>query len=211
MSQSARRSDTPSPGDRSRRLILDRTAELLVQRGYGATSLRDIAQHCGMKAGSLYYHFDGKDALVETVMTEGVNRVADEVRKAVESAPDRTALERVRLAMRAHLTSVHDRSDYSSAHIRCIAHVPPEIRQRLRTARIAYERIWAEQLEAAQNAGEIAEGLDLDALRHALIGMLNGTLEHGLVARIGAEETADRFFSFAFDGAGTSKTPGAAR
>lgn len=74
--------------DVSRRMILDRTASLLVRQGYGTTSLRDIAQACDMKAGSLYYHFESKDALVEEILTEGVNRVESAVQKALDAMFD---------------------------------------------------------------------------------------------------------------------------
>lgn len=187
--------------DVSRRMILDRTASLLVRKGYGETSLRDIAQACDMKAGSLYYHFESKDALVEEILTEGVNRVEQAVREALASAADVPPLDRVRLAMEVHLRTLHDRSDYASAHIRCFSHVPEDIRLRLRRIRRSYDAVWAELLEAAQRAGGIARDVDLLTLRFAVIGMLNWSLEWRMPAGAGPEEMADRFFRIVFHGA----------
>lgn len=187
--------------DVSRRMILNQAARLLVRQGYGATSLRDIAQACDMKAGSLYYHFDSKDALVEEILAEGVNRVEQAVREALEATDDATPLDRVRLAMEVHLRTLHDRSDYASAHIRCFAHLPADIRRRMRKHRTVYETVWITLLEAAQEAGDIAPDVDLSTLRFALIGMLNWTLEWRMPAGAGPEEMADRFFRIAFQGA----------
>jgi TetR/AcrR family transcriptional regulator, cholesterol catabolism regulator len=139
MPQAPRRKDEKLR-DATRRLIMDRTARLLVRQGYGATSLRDIAAACDMKAGSLYYHFEGKDALVAEVLLLGVTRVEAEVRAALEDAPA-DPLVQIRSAMTAHLVTLHDSSDYPSAHIRCFAHVPATLRQRLRDARARYEGV----------------------------------------------------------------------
>lgn len=187
--------------DVSRRMILDRTAGLLVRQGYGATSLRDIAQACDMKAGSLYYHFDSKDALVEEILAEGVNRVEQAVEEALAQAEDAAPLDRIRLAMEVHLRTLHDRSDYASAHIRCFTHVPDDIRRRLQKARSRYEAVWTGLLEAAQEAGGIARDVDLLTLRFALIGMLNWTLEWRQPVGGDPESLADHFFRIAFQGA----------
>lgn len=187
--------------DVSRRMILDRTASLLVRQGYGTTSLRDIAQARDMKAGSLYYHFESKDALVEEILTEGVNRVESAVQKALDAMFDAAPLDRVRVAMEVHLRTLHDRSDYASAHIRCFSHVPDDMRRRLRRTRRSYDAVWAGLLEAAQAAGDIAADVDLLTLRFAIIGMLNWTLEWRLPSGAGPEEMADRFYRIAFQGA----------
>lgn len=189
------------PRDVSRRMILDRSARLLVRKGYGDTSLRDIAAACDMKAGSLYYHFAGKDALVEEILTEGVNRVDRDVREALKECFEAAPLDRIRLAMEVHLATLHDRSDYASAHIRCFAHVPPDIRRRLRAVRGRYEAVWTDLLENARAAGDIAESIDLHTLKFALIGMMNWTLEWRVPVGAGPTELADRFFRIAFGGA----------
>ena len=67
----------------SRQRVLDCAARLFRQRGYGATSLRDIAAESGMKAGSLYYHFASKDEIVIDVLNIGVARVNEAVKTAV--------------------------------------------------------------------------------------------------------------------------------
>lgn len=59
----------------SRQHILDVAAKLFRATGYTKTSLRDIGERAGMKAGSLYYHFASKEELVAEVLRTGVKRV----------------------------------------------------------------------------------------------------------------------------------------
>ena len=44
--------------------VLDIAARLFREQGYGSVSLRKIAEAAGIKAGSIYYHFGSKEALV---------------------------------------------------------------------------------------------------------------------------------------------------
>ena len=47
--------------ERSRTAILDAALELFSHRGYGATSMRDIAGKAGVSTGSVYHHFKDKE------------------------------------------------------------------------------------------------------------------------------------------------------
>lgn len=49
--------------ERSRTAILEAALELFSHRGYGATSMRDIASRAGVSTGSVYHHFQDKEAL----------------------------------------------------------------------------------------------------------------------------------------------------
>ncbi len=49
--------------ERSRTAILDAALELFSHRGYGATSIRDIAGAAGVSTGSVYHHFEDKEAI----------------------------------------------------------------------------------------------------------------------------------------------------
>src|SRR5271154_5122899 len=55
----------------TRRLILEAAAALFREKGYAEVSLREIAQAAGMKTGSLYYHFESKESLVEEFPSGG--------------------------------------------------------------------------------------------------------------------------------------------
>jgi len=57
--------------DVKKELILDVARELIVQYGYGKTTLDDIANAIGMKKSSLYYYYKNKeDIMYEVIMRE---------------------------------------------------------------------------------------------------------------------------------------------
>ena len=59
----------------NRRLeLLSAAARLFRHQGFAATSTRDIATAAGMQAGSPFYHFENKQALLAAVMQEGMHR-----------------------------------------------------------------------------------------------------------------------------------------
>src|SRR5580698_5516258 len=102
--------------DVSRQQILDVAAKLFRARGYTETSLRDIAKLVGMKAGSLYYHFASKEELAAEVLRIGVKKVHLAVAEAVDAlGRDADARHKLEVAMAAHLETLLDESDYTSA------------------------------------------------------------------------------------------------
>ena len=76
---------TPSKSEVTRHAILEAAAGLFREHGYAAVSLRDIAEAVGMKTGSLYYHFDSKESLVEEILTLGTQGALAASRAAVEA------------------------------------------------------------------------------------------------------------------------------
>lgn len=63
--------DERDDGNR-RRELLGAAAKLFRQKGFAATTTRDIATAAGMRSGSPFYHFENKQALLAAVMHEGM-------------------------------------------------------------------------------------------------------------------------------------------
>ncbi|MFJ9544373.1 TetR/AcrR family transcriptional regulator [Streptomyces sp. NPDC101225] len=55
--------------------ILATAAEVFAAQGYRATTVRKIADAAGMLAGSLYYHFDSKEAMVDEILSSFLNEL----------------------------------------------------------------------------------------------------------------------------------------
>ena len=56
--------------DKSRRSILAMSLELFSSRGYGATSVRDIADATGLSTGNVYHHFPDKEAIFQELLQQ---------------------------------------------------------------------------------------------------------------------------------------------
>nr|WP_202454157.1 TetR/AcrR family transcriptional regulator [Streptomyces sp. SID4913] len=55
--------------------MLATAAEVFAAQGYNATTVRRIADAAGMLAGSLYYHFDSKESMVDEILSTFLNEL----------------------------------------------------------------------------------------------------------------------------------------
>ncbi|MFC6762745.1 TetR family transcriptional regulator [Sulfitobacter porphyrae] len=76
--------DTNGKAAKTRAEILRVAARVLRDNGYKATTLRKIADEADMKAGSVYYHFKSKEAIVDEVLNEGLSDLLSGVSAAVQ-------------------------------------------------------------------------------------------------------------------------------
>lgn len=81
-------SSSGSDPESLRRRILDTARHLLVQKGYQNLSMRRIADAIGYSATSIYLHFESKDALLHTLIHEGMMRLHDRLEAAAAQHPD---------------------------------------------------------------------------------------------------------------------------
>jgi AcrR family transcriptional regulator len=54
--------------ERSRTQILDAALKLFSHKGYGATSVRDIAEEAGLSKGNVYHHFPDKETIFRALI-----------------------------------------------------------------------------------------------------------------------------------------------
>jgi AcrR family transcriptional regulator len=54
--------------EKSRQQILDAALKLFSHKGYGATSVRDIAEEAGLSKGNVYHHFADKEAIFRALI-----------------------------------------------------------------------------------------------------------------------------------------------
>jgi TetR/AcrR family transcriptional regulator, cholesterol catabolism regulator len=141
--------------------ILAAAAKVFKEKGYAEATLNDVASEAGTFAGSLYYYFDSKEALVAEVLGLGTSRVADLVSAKVAALPKNTGkLERLSIALRSHLALALERDDFALAYWRIIDQVPAAIRETNASGPRAYGRFWKKLVQEAQDAGEVRADLD---------------------------------------------------
>jgi AcrR family transcriptional regulator len=59
----------------TRRRIQDVALQMFIDKGYEATSLREIAEELGVTKAALYYHFDTKEKIVRSLIDDRVDRL----------------------------------------------------------------------------------------------------------------------------------------
>jgi len=67
---------------RTRQKVLEAARQLFTERGYEASTIRDIAKHAGMSTGAVFANFEDKSDLFEAVLMEDLERVAERMRAA---------------------------------------------------------------------------------------------------------------------------------
>ncbi|MGP8122167.1 MAG: TetR/AcrR family transcriptional regulator, partial [Xanthobacteraceae bacterium] len=87
-----------SKSEKSRDSILEAAAKLFRRQGYSATTLRQIASTAEIKAGSIYYYFDSKEAILDEVLHRGLLRVFEAVKTALKQAGKVSHRRRIGLA-----------------------------------------------------------------------------------------------------------------
>ena len=191
MSVAVKNTEKPEVG---RAGILNAAASLFRQHGYGAVSLRAIAQAAGIKAGSIYYHFASKDVIVTEILNAGILAVHTEVVAAVDAVPVGAPADAIiRATLRGHLRTLLEHGDYTSANVRIFGQVPPAVRDANLSARRDYEKYLDGLLSDLQARGAIRSDVNIGRFRLMLIGALNATLEWFDPAKGSAEKLADDY------------------
>ena len=123
--------------------VLGAAAELFVAQGYAGTTLRQIAEAAGIKAGSVYHHFDSKEDLFVAVLDDGIVVMIDAFEDAAASlAGDEPVSDRLAAHVRAHLSAVFEHGPFTTAHVTAFYSAPEELRERLIVRRNDYEAHW---------------------------------------------------------------------
>ncbi|MGH3243363.1 MAG: TetR/AcrR family transcriptional regulator [Spirillospora sp.] len=60
---------TAAARERRRAELLATAAEVFASQGYSATTVRKVADAAGILGGSLYYHFDSKEAMADEILS----------------------------------------------------------------------------------------------------------------------------------------------
>ncbi|HNP63826.1 MAG TPA: TetR/AcrR family transcriptional regulator [Woeseiaceae bacterium] len=156
---------------RSNDRILPAAATLFRQHGVSGTTIRAIAEAAEMLPGSVTYRYPTKESLVVALMEKAVAQVSSEVLAAVEYVQD--PIERLRLAMRAHLRVLLGGDDAVYVLLFDWRRLPAATRQQLSSERHRYESIWDGLIYAAAASGQLVPGLDLVLVRKFAFGAAN--------------------------------------
>ena len=139
-------------GSERRDEILAIAAALFAERGFAATTVREIADAAGILSGSLYHHFDSKESMADELVRELLERVLAEYRAIVAAGHDPVPTLRA-LVRAAFATIADDRAT--------VALMVNEWNVFAQYPRFAYlrdieeetERLWVEVLERGAEAG----------------------------------------------------------
>ena len=181
--------------------ILSAAASLFGHQGYTATTLRQIAKAAGIRAGSIYYHFEGKEQVAARVLDAGIDALTAAVQACLDALPPGAgARARLAAAVEGHLWAMVHHRDFTAAHIRIYRNVSEAARRRHRPLRSAYTRLWDGLLAEAAAAGALRQDVPVPMIRQFLVGALNWPVDWYDPQRGPFERFAAQMTAMVFDG-----------
>lgn len=161
---------TPAPAGGDER-VLQAAGRLFREKGFAATTVREIAAAAELLPGSLHYRYASKDELLVALMKRGVERAKAAVRAAIAGVED--PLERLRLGLRAHLELLCDGDDSLFVLLFDWRSLAASLRADVEAERRKLEAFWDELLLAAHASGRARPVLDLELVRQFGFGGIN--------------------------------------
>jgi len=187
-------------GRSKRRADMVRIAsELFAQKGFRATTVREIAEAAGILSGSIYHHFDSKEAIGDEVLAGFLNDVLADYRSAVATGGDAAdVLERIvrsssHTLARHHaaLTMLQNDWSYFSSQPR-FAYMRKDLHE--------IEQIWISQLERGKEAGVFRADLDVKLTYRLLRDILWLPMNWRQAGGFSTDQVVDALLRLLFDG-----------
>ncbi|MGO1048950.1 TetR/AcrR family transcriptional regulator [Crossiella sp. CA198] len=152
----------PDTGGSQRRAeLLALAARLFAERGFRATTVRDIADAAGILSGSLYHHFDSKESMADEILTGFLNELFGRYREitATDLGP-RQRLEQV-------VISSFECIDAHHAEVAIYQNEAKYLAQQERFGylgdhNVEFRKLWVGILEDGVRAGVFRPDLDVE-------------------------------------------------
>jgi len=165
----ARRRTDPGLEPNRRAELLRAAARLFVEKGFDATTTRDIADAVGMRAGSPFYHFRSKQELLKAAMIDGLDAGYVRLIQAIDGVVDPEA--RLRALVRTHLGTLLEGKCHSPMLLGETRTLDVAARAEIALAFDRYQVPWQAALDELAVQGKLASANA--PVRHLLLGMLN--------------------------------------
>lgn len=149
--------------------LLRAAARLFVEKGFDATTTRDIADAVGMRSGSPFYHFRSKQELLKTAMVEGLDAGYTRLLAAIDGVSE--PKQRLRILVRTHLGTLLEGECPAPMLLGETRALDAAAHAEIAAAFDRYQAPWQATLDELAQAGKIPSAAS--PVRLLLFGMLN--------------------------------------
>jgi AcrR family transcriptional regulator len=163
--------NSPTP----REAIIDVAVRLFGEKGYNATTMRDIAQAVGILPGSLYAHIDSKETLLIEIVETGIERFL--LIDRLLTASDESPVERMRIAICEHIKAVAEHPERTLVVFHQWRFLSGPNRARAVAMRRRYAKAFMRIVNDGIAGGDFNPKLDPRITVFAILGALNWTPE----------------------------------
>ncbi|GJM34593.1 MAG: TetR family transcriptional regulator [Saprospiraceae bacterium] len=168
-----------SKAERTRNMIIEKSAALFNQKGYSGTSMKDIMDATGLSKGGLYGNFSSKEEVAVAAFLNAVETVDNEVR--MRTSVIENTLDKLKAVVYFYKERILDPPVEGGCPIQNTSVEADDNNPALRDSAIAVMDSWRERivytLHKGMKRGEVK--MDVDATDFAI--RFIGTLEGGIM------------------------------
>lgn len=156
--------------------LLEAARGLILEKGFAATTARDLVAASETNLGSIGYHFGSREALLNQAIEELFDEWMELLAGAAFSDQDAPPLERLAASWKAMLDTLGDHHALIRAFIEALAHAErsPPFREQMREHYRRSQRTVARLVEAALGPEAAAQGADPMVISLFVIAIFDG-------------------------------------
>lgn len=157
-------------------LLLQAAREMILDKGFAATTARDLVNASGTNLASIGYHFGSREALLSQALEELFDEWTEVLAGAAFSEADAPPVERLGLSLQAMVSTLGEHRALIRAFVEALAHAErsPDFRKQLRAHYRRARQHVAGLVEAALGPDAVAAGADPMVIALFLIAIFDG-------------------------------------
>lgn len=151
--------------------VIRSAAQLFREKGYAASSMRDLAQNLGIEAASLYSHIKSKEEILQSLCFD----MAAEFRKSLQEVETKkvSASEKLKLGIIGHIQVMAKDLIASAVFMNEHRHLSQPYLRDFLLLRINYINRFKDMIEEGIKKGEFKENIDKKLAVMTLFSSLN--------------------------------------
>jgi AcrR family transcriptional regulator len=134
-------------------IIVEKAARLFREKGFGAASMRDLAETVGVEAASLYNHIQSKSEILQTICFKVANEFISHLEEMERSSE--TTLKKMETIIRFHIRMMLDQYEYVYISDHEWRHLPEPYLSNFLNQRRSYRKRLGDIIEEGINKNEM--------------------------------------------------------
>ncbi|PWT75405.1 MAG: TetR/AcrR family transcriptional regulator [Bacteroidetes bacterium] len=136
-------------------VIIEKASKLFQEKGFGAASMRDLAENVGVEAASLYNHIQSKSEILQAICFRVANEFISHL-DAVEASQELT-LKKIEMIIRFHIRMMMDQYEYVYISDHEWRHLPEPYLSNFLNQRRNYRKSLADLIGQGMERGEMKQ------------------------------------------------------
>jgi len=134
-------------------VIIEKASKLFREKGFGAASMRDLAEHVGVEAASLYNHIQSKSEILQSICFKVANEFMTKLE--IVEASNQSTLKKMEQIIRLHIRMMLEQYEYVYISDHEWRHLPEPYLSNFLNQRRSYRKRLADIIEDGVAKGEM--------------------------------------------------------